>query len=206
MLAKPVDVSARNWDRCLPYVLYACRTCIQESTWESPFHLLYGQDARLPIEAALSKPCTCYQVDVDNYKTDLVTRLSEAWELAQQNMQRAQWCQEQYYDGKSKSISYRVGDRMFVYMPAAIQGTDWKFAKPFHGPSRILDVTETNASVRPVDRPQDAPIFISLNRVRRCPPPPPPPPPPEVSDKETWLGTRSRSQQRQEPKPMTTKK
>ena len=37
MLAKTVDRSGRNWDRRLPYVLYAYRTCIQESTQEYLF-------------------------------------------------------------------------------------------------------------------------------------------------------------------------
>ena len=56
-------------------VLYAYQTCVQESTQESPFYLLYGRDARLP-EAALAKPCTCYQMDIDDFKNHLVCNLS----------------------------------------------------------------------------------------------------------------------------------
>jgi len=37
--------------------------------------------------AALSHPLTCYQVDLDDYKAELVAGLSDAWELAQQNIQ-----------------------------------------------------------------------------------------------------------------------
>ena len=82
MLAKTVDHSGRNWDKRIPYVLYAYRTSMQESTKESPFYLLYGRDARLPTEAALAKPRTCYQVDIDDFKTDLVCNLTDAWKLA----------------------------------------------------------------------------------------------------------------------------
>jgi len=182
MLAKTVDQSGRDWDKRIPYVLYAYRTSVQESTRESPFYLLYGRDARLPTEAALTQPRTCYQVDMDDFKTDLVCNLSEAWELARQNISQSQKKQKQHYDKRARLRDYHVGDRVFVHMPGDVRGKAWKFARPFHGPYRILELTPTNASVRLVDKPQDAPIFVSLDRVRRCPK--------EIADGETWSGKR----------------
>ena len=179
MLAKTVEKDGRDWDHRLPYVLFAYRTSLQESTRESPFHLLYGRDARLPTEAALSHPRTCYQVDLDDYKVDLVANLSDAWELARKNVQRAQKQQKRQYDYHTTKPTYHIGDRVFVYQPGSIQSKNRKFARPFHGPYRILDLTPTNASVRPVDRPEEVPIFISLDRVRKCPP--------EIPD-QSWLG------------------
>ena len=88
MLSKTVDASGRDWDRRLPYVLFAYRASIQESTKESPFFLLYGRDVRLPTEAMLNTPRTCYQVDLEDYKTDLVANFSEAWQSARQNVQQ----------------------------------------------------------------------------------------------------------------------
>ena len=178
MLAKTVDHSGRDWDKWIPYVLYAYRTSMQESTRESPFYLLYGRDARLPTEAALTQPRTCYQVDIDDFKTDLVCNLSDAWELARQNICQAQKKQKQHYDQKARMREYHVGDRVFVHMPGEVRGKAWKFARPFHGPFRILELTPTNASVRLVDRPQDTPIFVSLDRVRRCPE--------EIPNGKTW--------------------
>ena len=164
MLAKTVDHSGRDWDKRIPYVLYAYRTSVQESTRESPFYLLYGRDARLPTEAALTQPRTCYQVDIDDFKTDLVCNLSDAWELARQNICQSQ---KKHYDQKARMREYHIGDRVFVHMPE-VRGKAWKFARPFHGPYRILELTPINASVRLADRPQDIPIFVSLDRVRRC--------------------------------------
>ena len=42
MLAKTVAIGGKDWDDCLPYVLFAYRASPQESTGESPFFLLYG--------------------------------------------------------------------------------------------------------------------------------------------------------------------
>ena len=68
------------------------------------------------------------------FKTDLVCNLSDAWEMARQNICQSQKKQKQQYDRKVKLKKYRVGDRVFVHMPGDVRGKVWKFAKPFHGP------------------------------------------------------------------------
>ncbi len=55
-----------------------------------------------------------------------------------------------------------------VQMPSECQGKDWKLARPFHGPYRVLQVTPTNVEVRLVDQPKSDSIFVALERVRRC--------------------------------------
>ena len=56
MLAKTVESSGRDWDRQLPFVLFAYCASQQQSTMESPFYLEYGRDPRLPTESILSPP------------------------------------------------------------------------------------------------------------------------------------------------------
>ena len=75
MLSRYVEKHARDWDHYLPYMLYAYRVTAQESTRESPFFLLYGRDARQPIEEALDCPTTAYMVDLDDYKSELTRGL-----------------------------------------------------------------------------------------------------------------------------------
>ena len=55
---------------------YAYRTKCHESTGESLFYLLYGQDARIPIEETLSFESS-NTVDVDDYKLELASSLGE---------------------------------------------------------------------------------------------------------------------------------
>ena len=42
MLSKSVSKYGRDWDQHLPYLLFAYRVAVQESTQMSPFYLLYG--------------------------------------------------------------------------------------------------------------------------------------------------------------------
>ena len=55
-----------------------------------------------------------------------------------------------------------------MYMLAEQQGKAWKLSRPFHGPFRVLSVTDTNVKVRLIDHPKDDPIFVHSDKVRLC--------------------------------------
>ena len=169
MLSKVVDRQGRDWDKHLPYVLFAYRACPQEFTRESPFFLLYGRDPRLPTEEALTQPRTRYQVDLDDYKTELTDGLTTAWNLAQNQIRKSQQRQKKYYDRSAGRTKISVGDRVFLYVPSAKTGKAHKFARPFHGPYRVLEVTSNDARIVPVHTPKAEPIFVALDRIRLCP-------------------------------------
>ena len=169
MLSKTVDRNGKNWDQCLPYVLFAYCTSMQASTQESPFHLLYGRDPYLPTEQALSVPATRQQFEIGSYQEELVTHLQDAWGLAQKNVKMAQRKQQRNYDRGAKPISLRVGDRVYLYVPAAKRGKAHKFARPFRGPYRILALYDNGADIRSIDHPREEPKRVSLNRLRKCP-------------------------------------
>lgn len=63
---------------------------------------------------------------------------------------------------------FSEGDRVFVFKPAAKSCKAFKFARPFHGPYRIVTLYDTGAEVRLVDRPQDPCIHIPFDRLRVC--------------------------------------
>ena len=66
-------------------------------------------------------------------------------------------------------------------MPGEVKGKAWKFARPYHGPYRLLSLTPTNAEVRLVDRSSKKSKFVPLDRVRSCYP--------EMTD-TVWTGHR----------------
>jgi len=169
MLAKRVERSGRDRDTQIPYVLFAYRASLQESTGESPFFLMHGRDPRLPTELLMDLPSTRQFIDLDTYKGEVAARFQNAWEVAQAHVKKAQKRQKTAYDRQAKTPTYQVGERVFIYMPAAKATKAYKFARPFHGPYRITAVHETGIEVRPVDRPQEGSIRVALNRVRRCP-------------------------------------
>ena len=50
MLRKTAVEEGKDWDKLIPYVLFAYREVPQESTGFSPFELLYGREVRGPLD------------------------------------------------------------------------------------------------------------------------------------------------------------
>ena len=90
MLAKVVEKEGEDWDTHIPYILFAYRTSLQQSTGESSSFLLYGRDAQPPTESALVPAPTPCPINLEDYKSQMVELLSESWELARQSIQKAQ--------------------------------------------------------------------------------------------------------------------
>jgi len=191
MLAKHAHTFGPDWDLHLQQVLFAYRVKPQDSTGESPFYLLYGRDARLPTETAISQPLTPYQENLDDYRTGLVAGLSEAWEAARSSITRAQKWQKRQYDKRARPAKYHVGNRVMVFMPRETQGKQRKLALPHHGPYRVLELNSSCATVRPVDHPEAEPIKVNLDRLSQCP---------DVLPDVSWLGPRTRRSRTQNSK------
>ena len=121
-------------------VLFAYRNCVQQSTGESLFFLLYGRDPRLPTDKALSLP-EGVEIDLENYRSDLVRCMSEAWGLAQESVRKAQKSQKKFHDRHAKDPHFKIGDRVFIFMPAEKSGQAYEFAEPFRCPYRVEKFT-----------------------------------------------------------------
>ena len=105
-------------------------------------HQKLGRDPRLPTTLDMGNN-TKQKIDVDTYKGEMAIKFNKAWDLAQNNIKRAQKHQKAYYDKQSKLPRFKVGDRVFVYMPAAKATKAYKFARPLHGPYRIIGQSDT---------------------------------------------------------------
>ncbi len=180
MIAKHAAHYGVDWDRYLGYLLFAYWVKPHDATGESLFYLLYGRDAKLPLDSTLAQPPSRYQVDLQDYRTEVTTGLHTAWRMARTKIAEAQEHYKKQYDKKAKQPAYRVGDRVFIHMPQMQQGKLRKLARPYCGPYRVEAVTPTNIRAVPVDKPNAEPI---LRRVR-----PSYPELPNVS----WTGKRRR--------------
>ena len=134
MLSKTVKAGGKDWDVRLPYLLFGYRSTVQPSTGESPFFLLYGRDPQLPTDMALSPPTVRHTMDVDDYKSRMLLDMSNAWKLAQENLEKAQGKQKHQHDKNARDFKFAVGDRVFVHMPAIRSGPAYKLTRPYKGP------------------------------------------------------------------------
>lgn len=70
---------------------------------------------------------------------------------------------------RTRTPTFWVGERVFVFMPAEKTGKNRKFAHPYHGPYPVMEVNESNAKVVRVDLPQETSILVALDRLRHFP-------------------------------------
>ena len=96
----------REWDRLIPYLLFAYREVPQESTGFSPFELLFGRHVRGPLDVLKESWETNGKVgtDVLNYVMEMREKLASMSELVQVNLGKAQEQQKRWYDQHRRQI------------------------------------------------------------------------------------------------------
>ena len=141
MISHFVDRNQKDWDIYLPYLLFAYRTSPHKSTNETPFKLIYGRDAHLPMDLNLTE-AQFTEENIDSYALDLANRFTEAYEIIRQNIQQSQKDQQKYYNKKRQDISFNIGDLVwYLVPPIGKKNLTPKFMPKSKGPFKILGKT-----------------------------------------------------------------
>ena len=152
MLSKIVSKGGRDWDDQLGAVLFAYRTAPHTSTGMTPFSLVYGRDPRVPTSLNFYQPAYSTPVLETEFAKELFKDMREARKLAQCNIKKAQHQQKQNYDKSAVKPTIKVDDLVMLKVE----------------PRFKLDVTSTNAVIRPVHDPLAEPWNVSLQRLSKC--------------------------------------
>ncbi|KAL1454515.1 hypothetical protein WDU94_010754 [Cyamophila willieti] len=133
MLAAYTASDQKDWPYSLSSVLFAYNTSTNKSTKFSPFELVYGRQATLPLDIAIS--------NADQETQDIrLTKIKEWREAASNNLQEAQQKMKQYFDKKRTNTKFKVGDKVILYVPARKVGRTDKLDPKYHGPLTVRTV------------------------------------------------------------------
>ena len=132
-----------TWDLILGYALMAYRSAVQTSTGFNPHFLMYGREMRLPIDIMYRSPNQ--QVSRSQYAQEVRNTLQNAFNVAREKLLVTHKRQNDYYDRRTQSTRYSVGDSVWLWSPVPKKGVSPKFIKPWTGPfevrKRLSDVT-----------------------------------------------------------------
>ena len=118
MLRKVVTKEGKDWDKLLPYVLFAYREVPQASTGFSPFELMYGWRIRGPM-AVLKEAWESgksQDASVVAHVMQIREQLKQMTSLVEQNMEKAQDNQKKWYDRNARTRKFEPGDQVLVLL------------------------------------------------------------------------------------------
>eukprot|EP00794_Sanderia_malayensis_P021469 gene21469-biopygen2092 len=146
MLASIASAHKDDWDIWVSLVAYAYNTSVHESTGFSPYELVFGREARTPLELDLSLPLK-NPSDQSEYSQTIRQKLQSIKRTAQQNLDQSRARQKSYYDRRVAEWNpHPVGSSVWLRRPKT-----WKFGKRWLGPYEILDNRGVNYWIRCAD-------------------------------------------------------
>ncbi|XP_066267523.1 uncharacterized protein [Branchiostoma lanceolatum] len=125
ILAKCLAGRENDWDRILPHVALAYNTSLHTTTKRSPFYLVHGREARLPVDVACQLPATTAHL------ADLTTAITSVRDAIAQSHQT----QDQQQAPRVNYHQYRVGDRVWLHHPPSAL---YKLRLPWTGPFTVI--------------------------------------------------------------------
>lgn len=146
-LCKVVNEQADDWDIHLDAVAFAYRTKQQASTKMSPFQLMYGVQARLPVDLQDQSTTDVGDEDAETFAKAVTTRAKTATDLlrktrdeAVKNIENAQATQKKQYDIKRRPATFDLGDRVLRYNRRRETRKGGKLNVRYDGPFLISEV------------------------------------------------------------------
>lgn len=132
MLTKYCIENNKDWDEGVHFMLYAIRSCPQESLGFSPFSLVYGHTIRGPLE--VMRECWLNQdlcMPLSKYVKKFRERLKIANEMARSNLSKAQTTMKGVYDLKAVEKNFKPGDLVLAFLPLYSKPFQSKYSGPF---------------------------------------------------------------------------
>nr|KYP35159.1 Pro-Pol polyprotein [Cajanus cajan] len=154
LIKKHISSKPRNWHENLVQVLWAYRNSPRDATKNTPYKLVYGHEAILPIDINLQSIHIQKQNDLPiedywNLMYDELVSLEEERLIALQNLVQQKERVEKTYNKKVKAQRFRVGDLVLkVILPMDQKSRCLgKWSYNWEGPFIVEQIYSKNAYV-----------------------------------------------------------
>lgn len=134
-----VNEEHTDWDVLLPFALFAYNTSVHQVLHESPFYLLHGRDARLPIDYIVTTTQDNNNISTHEYAISLVDRLRDVHTRVTDILNNINSDRENKINDSSL-IKYEVGDSVWLYKHNTQVGRSRKLTRRWTGPYEIVEV------------------------------------------------------------------
>lgn len=141
MLSKYINANQTDWDRFVDGIVLAYNTTPHETTRISPYRLVFGKEAKLPINVLTeNENFTTSEKEANKavYVRDLEEKLSTIHEQAREITKEASQRQKNYFDRNVRETNYEVGELVRRSQPKVGKGEKLKLSRKWTGPWIII--------------------------------------------------------------------
>ena len=135
MLATCAKDHPFDWELYIRKVCMAYNSSIQSSTGYAPFYLMFGRQARLPIDVDVLHGTREESLQSQGeYARPMQLRLSSAFDIVREH--GSKW-QKEFYDAKVHGEPYKTGEFVWLHPPPP-KGMSCKLHHPWTGPYKVI--------------------------------------------------------------------
>jgi hypothetical protein len=143
IIGKLAEDHPRQWQKYLPYVLWALREAPNETTGLPPYTLVYGRFAKGPLSILKETWVGERDLPLDlgknatEFLEELREKMTKAREITEEHTKRMQDRYVNRYNLRSRDKSFTVGEKCIILMP---DSTASKVFSKWKGPAEIIEV------------------------------------------------------------------
>ena len=137
----------KEWDDYVNAILLAYRTRKHETTGFTPFYLINGQQARLPVELMVDSSDSTEQGMEEallERTFQIMERMDRDLDKVRKRVLEKQKAQKKRYDEKGVSVKLKIGDKVLVEQTHLRNNMSAKLESQWIGPYYIHNVLEQN--------------------------------------------------------------
>lgn len=144
----------------------AYNTSVQSTTGYTPFYLMFGRQAKMPLDVMYGNPPSDDNQPIlpsqtaPSFASKLKSRLQEAYNRVRTRMSSKLDRQKEFYDEKAHGQPYEKDELVRVHSKVIPRGVGRKLYRPWTGPFQVIKRL-SDAVYR---------LVVHFDRLKRCPP------------------------------------
>eukprot|EP00731_Ephydatia_muelleri_P038702 Em0868g2a len=118
MLATAVGDNPADWENYIHKLCFAYNTSVHSSTGYSPFFLMFGRQAAIPVDLMYPLRREEEDKELPDFVQELKKRLQDAYASVRVHCQSEHLRQKAIYDRKAHGEQLKEGDLVWLFLPA----------------------------------------------------------------------------------------
>ena len=168
MLASSGAQDTHDWEDYLRPLCMAYNSSVNPTPGYTPFFLMFGRQARMPIDVQYGQPCETECLET--YAAGLRSKLELAFKCVRQRMGHQLQRQKEFYDRRIHGEPYAKGSLVWLCSPVVSNRAGKKLHLPWTGPYKVVRrISPVTYRIQQTQFSRKR-LVVHFDRLKACPP------------------------------------